>query len=140
MKNKMFRYLKVLSGIIIFLSIIFVIALLWPTPKFESPGEHSTVFIKSINIIGIKSGNILRDRDILIKDNIIEATDTIGFLEIRPSSLRVDCKNKFVIRGLCDRHTQCRELSISFIIPLISPMKSSEQKTCQAHSVQGTVC
>ncbi len=111
MKNKIFKLLKVFSGIILFLFLTNVIAVLWPMPLLKPPTKHSTVFIKSINIIDVKSGNILKNRDILIKDNVIIAIDTIGILKAHSNSLIIDGTNKYVMPGLWDMHTHSTQHS-----------------------------
>ena len=111
MKNKIFKLLKVFSGIILFLFLTIVIAILWPMPKLKPPAKYNTVFIKSINIIDVKSGNILKNRDILIKDNVIIAIDTIGMIKAHSASLIIDGTNKYLMPGLWDMHTHSTQHS-----------------------------
>lgn len=118
MKNKIFIFLKVFSGIILFLLLTIVLAILWPMPKLKSPTKHKSVFIKSTNVVDVKSGNLLRNRDILIKDNVIIAIDTIGVLKADASSLIIDGTNKYVIPGLWDMHTHSNQHSEWLYHPL----------------------
>lgn len=111
MKNKIFKFLKVFSGIILFLVLTIVIAILWTMPHLKPPAKHNAVFIKSINILDVKSGNILKNRDILIKDNVITAIDTIGILKSDPTLLIIDGTNKYLIPGLWDMHTHSTQNS-----------------------------
>ncbi len=111
MKNKIFKFIKVFSGIILLLLLTIVLAILWPMPQLKPPTKHNTVFIKSINIIDVKSGNILENRDILIKDNVIIAIDTIGILKAHPTSLIIDGTNKYLMPGLWDMHTHSNQHS-----------------------------
>ena len=111
MKNKILTFLKIFSGIILFLFLTIVLAVLWPMPQLKPPIKHNTVFIKSINVIDVKSGDLLKNRDILIKDNVIIAIDTTGILKAQPTSLIVDGKNKFVMPGLWDMHTHSNQHS-----------------------------
>ncbi|HEV8051861.1 MAG TPA: amidohydrolase family protein [Parachlamydiaceae bacterium] len=111
MKNKIFKFIKVFSGIILFLLLTIVLAILCPMPQLKPPTKHNTVFIKSINIIDVKSGNILENRDILIKDNVIIAIDTIGILKAHPTSLIIDGTNKYLMPGLWDMHTHSNQHS-----------------------------
>jgi hypothetical protein len=111
MKNKIFKFIKVFSGIILLLLLTIVLAILCPMPQLKPPTKHNTVFIKSINIIDVKSGNILENRDILIKDNVIIAIDTIGILKAHPTSLIIDGTNKYLMPGLWDMHTHSNQHS-----------------------------
>jgi len=105
MKNILFKFLKVFLGIILMLVLIFVVAVLWPMPHMETPSRQKMVFIKSINIIDVQSGNILENRDILIQDNVIIAIDTVGVLKAQPTALVIEGKSKYVLPGLWDMHT-----------------------------------
>lgn len=80
-------------------------------PHLKPPAKHNTVFIKSINIIDVTSGNLLKNRDILIKDNVIVAIDTLGILEADAASLIIDGTNKYVMPGLWDMHTHSNQYS-----------------------------
>ena len=111
MKNKILKFLKIFSGIILFLIITIVLAILWPMPQLKPPARYNTVFIKSINIIDVKSGNILKNRDILIKDEVIIAIDTVGIIKVHPTSLIIDGTNKYLIPGLWDMHTHSNQHS-----------------------------
>lgn len=111
MKNKILTFLKIFSGIILFLLLTIVLAVLWPMPQLKPPTKHNTVFIRSINIIDVASGDILKNRDILIKDNVIVAIDTIGILEADLTSLIIDGVNKYAMPGLWDMHTHSNQHS-----------------------------
>ena len=111
MKSKIFTFLKIFSVIILFLLLIIVLAILWPMPQLKPPAKHSTVFIKSINIIDVKSGNLLKNRDILIKDNIILAIDTSGILKAHAASLLIEGTGRYVMPGLWDMHTHSNQHS-----------------------------
>ena len=111
MKNILFKFFKVFLGIILMLVLIFVVAVLWPMPHIETPNRHKMVFIKSINIIDVRSGDILENRDILIQDNVIIAVDTIGILKAQPNALVIEGKSKYVMPGLWDMHTHSTQHS-----------------------------
>jgi len=111
MKNKMFKFLSVFSAILLVLVLTIGLAILWPMPKLKLPTKNNTVFIKSINIIDVKSGDLLRNRDILIKDNVMVAIDTIGILKAHPTSLIIDGTNKYLLPGLWDMHTHSNQYS-----------------------------
>jgi len=118
MKNKIFKFLKVFSAIILFLVLTIVLAILWPMPQLKPPAKHNSVFIKSIDIVDVKSGNTLKNRDILIRDNVIIAIDTIGILKAQPTSLIIDGTNKYLMPGLWDMHTHSTQHSEWFHHPL----------------------
>ena len=118
MKKKIFKFLKVFSGIILLLLLTIVVAFLWPMPHLKPPAKHNAVFIKSINIIDVQSGNILENRDVLIRNNVIVAIDTIGVLKAHPASLIIDGTNKYLMPGLWDMHTHSTQHSEWFHHPL----------------------
>lgn len=118
MSSTAFQIVKIFSGILLFPFFIVVLAILWPMPQLVPPARHDTVFIKSINVIDVLSGNILKDRDVHLKDNIIVAIDTSGVLEPSSNSLIIDGKNKFLMRGLWDMHTHSVKYSESLHHPL----------------------
>lgn len=111
MKNKVFTFFNFFSGIILFLLLTIVLAILWPLPQLKPPAQHNSVFIKSINVIDVKAGELLKNRDILIKDNVIIAIDTIGKLKAHPTSLLIDGTGKYLIPGLWDMHTHSNQHS-----------------------------
>lgn len=111
MKNAIFKFLKVFSVIILSIILILFVAILWPMPELKPPAKHNAVFLKSINIIDVKSGSLLKNRDIIIKDNIIIAIDTIGILESLSNSLIIDGTNKYLMPGLWDMHTHSNQYS-----------------------------
>ncbi len=111
MKTKLFTFFKIFSGSILLLILVLVFAILWPMPNLETPATHKTVFIKSINIIDVETGNLLKNRDILIVDNIITAIDTTGILKAHSTSLIIDGKNKYIMPGLWDMHTHSTQNS-----------------------------
>lgn len=111
MKRKFIKFFKIISVLFLLFVIIFIAAILWPMPKLDSPKKFRTVFIKSVNIIDVKSGDILENRDVLIKDNIICAIETSGTLNGNSYSLIIDGSGKFIIPGLWDMHTHSNQHS-----------------------------
>lgn len=111
MKKKIFKTLKIFLAILLLLLLIIISAVLWPMPKLEPPQKHNAIFIKSANIIDIKSGVILENRDVLIKNNIISAIDTSGILQPDITALIIDGSDKYIIPGLWDMHTHSNQHS-----------------------------
>jgi hypothetical protein len=111
MKNKIFKFLKIFSVIILSIVLIIVVAILWPMPELKPPAKYNTVFIKAINIIDVATGDLLKNRDIIIENNVIVALDTTGILKAGPNTLIIDGKNKFVMPGLWDMHTHSNQHS-----------------------------
>ncbi len=118
MKKKAFRFLKIFSSIALLAVAIIIIAILWPMPSLEPVVKHDTVFIKSITIIDVESGNLLKNRDILIKNNKIRAIDTAGVLKIDAGALIIDGSDKYAIPGLWDMHTHSNQHSAWLHHPL----------------------
>ena len=111
MKNKLVKIFKAFSLFIALVVLTIVVAVLWPMPKLRPPLKYHTVLIQSINIIDVVTGNLLKNRDILIKDNIIVAIDTAGVLKVKPTSLIIDGTNKYLMPGLWDMHTHSTQFS-----------------------------
>ncbi|AXT54492.1 hypothetical protein D1815_01545 [Aquimarina sp. AD1] len=111
MKKKLFKFLKILLGILSFLILLIMVGAFWPMPKLILPVKHNTILIKSINIIDVKSGQVLENRNVLIKDNIIAAIDSLEILVKNSNSLIIDGTNKYMIPGLWDMHTHSNQHS-----------------------------
>lgn len=111
MKKKAFKFLKIFSSIFLLVIAIIATAILWPMPKLEPSTKHNIVFIKSITIIDVKSGSLLENRDILIKNNKIIAIDTTGVLKVNSSAIIINGNNKYTMPGLWDMHTHSNQHS-----------------------------
>ena len=111
MKKKAFKFLKIFSAIILLVVVIIITAILWPMPKLAPSINHDIVFIKSITIIDMKSGDILENRDILIKNNTISAIDTTGILKVNATALIINGSEKYIMPGLWDMHTHSNQHS-----------------------------
>jgi predicted amidohydrolase YtcJ len=111
MKKKIFKYLKIFSVIFILLLLVIISAVLWPLPKLDPPKKFDTVLIQSVNIIDVKSGGILENRDILIKNNIISAIDTTGIIKVNSTALIIYGSDKYIVPGLWDMHTHSNQHS-----------------------------
>ena len=111
LKKILLKFLKISSVILLLFVLVITSAVLWPMPKLDPPKKFDTVFIKSANIIDVKSGDILENRDILIKNNIISAIDTSGILKANANSLIIDGSGKYIIPGLWDMHTHSNQHS-----------------------------
>ena len=105
MKKIIIKILKVTSILFLLLALIAIIAILWPMPKLDPPEKHKIILIKSINIVDVRSGEILANRDILIENNTIKRIDSSGIFQFKEYDLAIDGKQKFVIPGLWDMHT-----------------------------------
>ncbi len=102
------RFLKVLKGFFLFIALVFIVittAILWPMPIIETPNKHSAILIKSINIIDVKTGIILKNRDLLIEENTIQSIDTTGIIKVPEKTFIINGNRKYMIPGLWDMHT-----------------------------------
>ena len=111
MRKKLVKLLKVLSAILLLFFLILAIAVIWPMPKLATPEKYDSILIKSVNVIDVESGNIIENRDILIKDNLISVIDTSGMLKPDPETLILDSEGKYVMPGLWDMHTHSNQHS-----------------------------
>ena len=111
MKKKAFKFLKIFSALVLLVVVIAITAILWPMSKLAPAISHDIVFIKSITIIDMKSGDILENRDILIKNNKISAIDTTGILKVNATALIINGSKKYIMPGLWDMHTHSNQHS-----------------------------
>lgn len=118
MKSTTIKIVKIFLSMLIFTFFICVLAILWPISQLVPPAKYDTVFIKSIEVIDVLSGNTLKNRDVLLKDNIIVGIDTSGVLQPSSKSLIINGKHKFLIPGLWDMHTHSVKYSESLHHPL----------------------
>jgi hypothetical protein len=114
----MYKVLKIISiGFITLISII-LIALFWPLPKIQVPVKSQNVLIKSVNVIDIKSGKILNNRNVWIEGNRIQSIDSLSVTHIDSGVLVIDGTNQYVIPGLWDMHTHSTRHSPWFHHPI----------------------
>lgn len=105
MKRKLFRFLKITSLIITGLALLFFAGVYWPLQDIEAPEIHDTVIIKSISVIDIGSGKLIKDQDIKIIDNRITEIGISGSINNTDKTFIIDGRGKYVIPGLWDMHT-----------------------------------
>ncbi len=111
MKRKLLKTLKAILFVLLFLTLVFIIGIIWPMPKLTLLEKHHTVLIKSINIIDIKTGNVLENRNALIVGNVITNIDSLEILVDDSNALIIDGTGKYVIPGLWDMHTHSNQHS-----------------------------
>ena len=111
MKKKLFKSLKAILSILLFLILIITVGILWPMPELPIPEKHNTLLIKSVSVIDIKTGKILDERNVLIEGNIITAVDSLDIVVEDANTLLIDGTNKFLIPGLWDMHTHSNQHS-----------------------------
>ncbi|WBX71055.1 amidohydrolase family protein [Tenacibaculum retecalamus] len=102
------RFVKIFKGFSLFIGILLIIitaAVLWPMPTIEAPKKNAEILIKSIDIIDVRTGEVLRNRDVLIEGNLIKSIDTIGIIKVAKSIFTINGKGKYMIPGLWDMHT-----------------------------------
>ncbi len=111
MKKKLFKSLKIILFVLSFLTLIIAIGVIWPMSNIIPPQKHHTVLIKSINVIDVKTGVVLENRNVLIEGNIITAIDSLEILVKDANTLLIDGSGKYVIPGLWDMHTHSNQHS-----------------------------
>ncbi len=110
MKKRLLKLLRIVLGLFLFLTAIVIVALYWPSPTLEVPNRYDILIIKSVNVIDIESGAVLRNRDIVIEKNIIKSIDSAGTQLIK-ADFAIDGEGKYVIPGLWDMHTHSNQHS-----------------------------
>lgn len=102
------RFTKILKCFFLFLAlilIVFISGILWPMPTIETPKSHTEILISSIDIIDVKTGEVRKNRDVLIEGNIIKLIDTTGNIKVSKTTFVINGKRKYLIPGLWDMHT-----------------------------------
>ncbi len=107
----MFKVLKIISIVLGTLIAPILVALFWPLPKLQVPVKSQNVLIKSVNIIDIKSGSILNNRNVWIEGNRIKSIDSLPFTTINAKVLIIDGTDQYLIPGLWDMHTHSTQHS-----------------------------
>ena len=111
MKRKLIKFSKIIALTIIGLALPLFGGLYWPISDLEPPVKHETILIKSITIIDVVSGKLIKNQDIKIKNNrIIEIglSDSVNNLD---DSFIIDGHGKFILPGLWDMHTHSTKQS-----------------------------
>ncbi|WP_109300936.1 amidohydrolase family protein [Aquimarina sp. AU474] len=111
MKKRIIKISKVFFFSIGILLIIITLGILWPMPSIDTPKKHKTILIKSINIIDVITGKVLKNRDVFIEDNKIKLIDTAGSIKANQAIFIVQAKGKYMIPGLWDMHTHSNHQS-----------------------------
>ncbi|WP_350284769.1 amidohydrolase family protein [uncultured Croceitalea sp.] len=111
MKRKLLKFLKIVVSIFASITAVIASALFWPMPELAPPKKHDILIVKSINVIDVKSGEVIENRDVLIKDNIILSIDAGALTEEYTDVLLIDGSNKYLIPGLWDMHTHSNQHS-----------------------------
>jgi hypothetical protein len=105
---------KILKGIFLFVGLLLtvtIVAILWPLPSIEVPKRHSSILIKSIDIIDIETGKILNDRDVLIEGDTVVSINRTRMTKPPKTTFIINGKGKYLIPGLWDMHTHSNQHS-----------------------------
>jgi hypothetical protein len=105
MKKKIVKIFKVGFLSIALIFIVIVTAILWPMPTIETPKLHTEILILSIDVIDVKTGEVRKNRDVLIEGNILKSIDTTGNIKMSKKAFVIEGKGKYMIPGLWDMHT-----------------------------------
>lgn len=111
MKKRLLKLSKIIASCLVLLILLIVVGYFWPMPTLEPPKKHDTVVITSINIIDIKTGNVLRNRNVTIQGNMIHSIDSLEVPHEDLNSFVIDGSNKYLIPGLWDMHTHSNQQS-----------------------------
>lgn len=111
MKFWLKRFSKYLLYFLLIILILIGVGYFWPMPELASSSNSGPLLIRQINIVDVENGIILKDRDVLIKDNIIVAIDSAGVLKKEDNIQEISGRGKFLMPGLWDMHTHSTKLS-----------------------------
>lgn len=107
----MYKVVKIISVVTIILISIILIALFWPLPEIKMPVKSQNVLIKSVNVIDIKSGSVLTNRNVWIEGNRIKSLDGPPTTASASDVLVIDGTDQYLIPGLWDMHTHSTQHS-----------------------------
>ena len=111
MKKKLFKSTKIILFVLSFLVLIITLGVIWPMPKLTTPEKQDVLLIKSVNVIDVKTGSVLENRNVLIEENIITGIDSSDIKNDDLNTLIIDGNGKFLIPGLWDMHTHSNQHS-----------------------------
>ena len=117
MKKIVLKTLKVIAYLLLSVLAVLLGAYLWPTSSLETPKSYDETIITSINIVDVTTGDILQDRNVLIKQNTIAKIDSLP-INVSKNILTINGKDKFLIPGLWDMHTHSNQQSAWLHHPL----------------------
>jgi imidazolonepropionase-like amidohydrolase len=72
--------------------------------SFVGSAQNSYTVISNTNVIDVRTGAVLKDASILIKDNIIQEVSPTKKIKLPAGATVVDGTGKFVIPGMTDAH------------------------------------
>ena len=107
----MYKVIKNISIGILTLISIFLIALFWPLPEIQVPLKSQNVVIKSVNVIDIKTGSILTNRNVYIEGNRIKSIDGPPVSAPASDVLIINGTDQYLMPGLWDMHTHSTQHS-----------------------------
>ena len=105
------KAIKVIGVGMLTLIAIFLTGLFWPMPKIQVPDQFQNVVIESVNVIDIKTGSILTNRNVGIKGNRILSIDGPSVSTPASDVLVIDGTDQYLIPGLWDMHTHSTQHS-----------------------------
>ncbi len=109
----MTNVLRAKNIILFLLSIALLSASCKVASKTGSVNKNGAVLIYNVNVINVKNGDILKNKAILIKKNIIEAIDDYSALQSKADyAEKIDAGGRYAIPGLWDMHMHIEEESL----------------------------
>ncbi|MFO7814515.1 MAG: hypothetical protein R6V14_02035 [Halanaerobiales bacterium] len=73
--------------------------------------NNNTIVFKNVNIIPMNKKGILKNRSVIIKDEIIQKITSKGNLNINKEAYVIDATGKYLMPGLSDMHVHIRNKS-----------------------------
>lgn len=111
MRRRTKQFFKFLFYFLLIFLLLIGIGYFWPMPTLRTPTISSNVLIKSINIVDVKTGRILYNRDVWISGNTIHSIDSTAVKSYPEGIIQVNGKGKYLIPGLWDMHTHSTQMS-----------------------------
>lgn len=110
MKKRLIKFFKV-TTVLILLLLIITVAVNWPLPTLNIPERHNHILVRSVNIVDVKSGRILHNKDVYIENDIIVFIDSASESKSKSGYYIIDGKGKYLMPGLWDMHTHSNQHS-----------------------------
>ena len=96
------------------LGLLALLLLSIPISIFEIPGDllkvdnSPSLALDNVNIVDVKTGEVLENRQILIADGLIASIQSAG-TRSGPEFERIDLEGAYIVPGLCDMHVHIHD-------------------------------
>lgn len=112
---------KIATGILvcaITITSLFFVGVWWPLDDADPVSTNTSILIKNVSIIHIRSGSVVTDQAVYIDDKKIKYVGTLEEFEYPKSAIEIEGKGRYVIPALWDMHTHIYKITPLLDLPL----------------------